>query len=261
MNTVPTTAMTPRSTCTSASRRASSWASTSDLPSLRELRRAAALDEAKLIEETGVILTRADNLMTELREKMPFERAAQEAAAKWKADTGRLFSDAIHARDTRIIDLLFGGKHSEQTWKLNLRSAQCLGLLEPPWLFSDGLPTSLFAAAQELTAGLESTQPKRSYALLRQCVREVSERRNLNQVIGPVRFQRPEAARVLGATEVARLRAGQPLVLDTLITEKVCASDHACARSPPRPLRAAACVVLLSSVLGGLACPPAQQMR
>ena len=188
-----------RSTYAARARHASSWST--DLPSLRELRAAAALPEADLIKKTDEALTRCDKLMTSLRTSMPFERAAQEASARWKAELNEVFGEAMAARDARLLEAVAGG--NDKDWRLGFRRAQRLGLLHPPWLHFDGPRAEFFTAAQQLASGLEATQHKRQYTLQQACVREVSEARKMQTVVGPSRFQLDAARRVVGAADVA----------------------------------------------------------
>ena len=152
--------------------------------------------------------------MTKLRESMPLEKAGQMASGKFGEELMQIFGGAIGARDTRLVELFASSREAE--WRDVFRHAQRLGLVHPPWLRVDSKP--FFQAVQELAMGMESTQLQRQDTLKQRTVREVVERRELNPVTPTSSLSLPEASRVLSAGDVARLRAGEALVLDVLTT-------------------------------------------
>ena len=191
----------------------SSWRRSFEAASARPLLRASAIDEAKAQKAIDRCLTRNDALMTKLRASMPFEQAAQQASLSFKQDISKVCDDVLDRRDTALLEAI-GDRDDAQD---GFRVAQQLGMIHPPWLELRGL--DIVQALNTFVAGLEASRAQRHYSLLQRLVREVSERRRrrdpsytLQMAPGPLAL--PEASRVLGASEVSRLCAGEAVVLD-----------------------------------------------
>ena len=137
---------------------------------------------------------------------MQYEAAVQSALAEFQAEMGQIFGIAMESRDKRILNAI--GDVDD------LRRAQMLGLLHPPWLQLDRDVASMRSA---LSRGLDATRHGRQYDLMQQTARDVEHsRKQRSSVLSPSNFALPLAQRVLGATEVATLRGGTALVIDSL---------------------------------------------
>lgn len=203
-----------RSSCSPHDRRTrSSWRRFQSRPSLQLLLRASAIDEEKAREDIERCLTANDAFMTKLRASVPFERAAQQASRSFKQDISKVCDEILNRRDAALLQAIGDRDDLQEGFCM----AQQLGMVYPPWLMLRSLDA--MPALQAFVAGLEASRPQRHYALLQRLVREVSEQRRrrdpsytLAMAPGPLALS--EAAHVLGASEVRRLRAGEALVID-----------------------------------------------
>lgn len=197
-----------------------SWRRFVDRGSFQQLRAAVSIKEAFAFKGVDKALTRNDQLMTELRGRMPFEKAVQEASTKFKAEISQLCGDVINERDVALLQVI-GDRDDVHN---AMSAAQKLGLLHPPWM--EFRNRDAMGALQTFVAGLDASRAKRHYSLLQRLVREVNESRKskdpsytLQVAPGPLAL--PEVAHVFSASNVARLRDGEVLVIDNarLITD------------------------------------------
>ncbi len=191
-----------------------SWRRRGSQPRLAGAAATVAIDEPTLVATVGEALTRQDAVLTELRAKLPFAQAVQQAAGAFHAKVRAACLAAVAASDSAILRFVSasGRKHER------LRLLQQLGALEPPWLsFTE---KSADRALAELRACLEASREARGYKLGQRIVREVTEARATNR--GSASGYRPPRElsmpglldHVISADDVARMRGGAALVID-----------------------------------------------
>ena len=133
---------------------------------LRTLRKAASLNLVDLRARTDQALSKVDKRINTLRSTMQYEAAVQSALAEFQAEMRQIFGIAMESRDERILNAI--GDVDD------LRRAQMLGLLHPPWLQLDRDVASMRSA---LSRGLDATRHGRQYDLMQQTARDVEHSR------------------------------------------------------------------------------------
>lgn len=173
------------------------------------LRAAAAVDEKAVHKAVDEAIRRHDAMMTSLRASMPYEKAVQEASAKFREALQVICSQAIDRRDANLLQTI---GMMDGNWKEGFRGAQQLGELHPAWL--EYRNSDALGALTALADGFAASMYSRQHKLAQRAVREVSFQRQLIQRIPTTTMELPAARRLLGEADVRRLRAGEPLILE-----------------------------------------------
>ena len=177
-------------------------------------RRAAACVAALAIDETIISskikpqLAKQDLVMKRLRQEgMPHQEALLKCSRAFQDYIGEICMAAILARDKRAVQLVLerGGEA--------VHALRVLGALDPPWrVWRRG--DSAERLAHEFGDNLDQTRPNREYSMRSRIVRVETAAGYSKSRLRPRDLASPAVNHVISASDVARLRSGECLVLD-----------------------------------------------
>ncbi|KAL1510936.1 hypothetical protein AB1Y20_005764 [Prymnesium parvum] len=191
--------------CRTRGTRSAGWRHYTDLPRVAAFLASLADDDRRLYAAIDASLSQLDATLPARLARSSREQAMDAARADFGAAATRLASDAVRARDLRLL-------RAAATAPC-LSAPLQLGLLAPPWLRWRELAPA--EAARALAASLDATRAGRAHALAQRVCREVSVRRG--RARGGARRVAALAAAgeaALGGEEVRRLRRGEAVVLE-----------------------------------------------
>ena len=177
-----------------------------DRASLREVAAAAVLDEVALARHVKPLLQQQDAAFkASLAKGAPHQEALLQCSRAFQDEYSKLCWSALVERDRALLRC---SRTADQLHALRL-----LGLLSPPWLrWRQGEERRV---QREFEAALEESRVNREYELRSRLVRVETSNSYGNSRFAPRALQLPGAVdHVLAAADVARLRAGEALVLD-----------------------------------------------
>lgn len=182
-----------------------------DRASLRPFLAALAIDEASLAAHVKPLLTKHEKVFkANLGKGVPHQEALLQCSRQFQDEFSTLCYAALVQRDQRILALLNQPKAAAAE---ALRAIQVLGALVPPW--QQWKPGEEKRVVRELEAALDETRSTREHNLRSNLVRSQTTDAYSSSRFRPRQLHLPGVVEhVLSAADVARLRAGETLVLD-----------------------------------------------
>ena len=141
------------------------------------------------------------------QEGMPHQEALLKCSRAFQDYIGEICMAAILARDKRAVQLVLerGGEA--------VHALRVLGALDPPWrVWRRG--DSAERLAHEFGDNLDQTRPNREYSMRSRIVRVETAAGYSKSRLRPRDLASPAVNHVISASDVARLRSGECLVLD-----------------------------------------------
>ena len=169
---------------------------------------ALAIDERAIAVQIKPQLAKGDRVMKRLRQEgMPHQEALLKCSRDFQDYMLEVCMAAVLARDKRAVQLV-RERGGEAVHALRL-----LGALDPPWkTWRRG--DSAERLAHEFADNLDETRPTREYALRSRIVRVETAAGYTKSRLRPRDLASPTVQHVISASDVARLRSGECLVLD-----------------------------------------------
>jgi hypothetical protein len=183
------------------------WRPCHERAAVRPFVKALAVDEVKLARAVKPLIAEGDREMRRMRQKgMASNEALLQCSKGFSDKMMELCMAAVAARDERAVRLV------HERGDDALRALRFLGVLDPPWLtWKSGKERGL---ADMLRRNLAETLPNREYQLRSRIVRTETAASYSASRLRPRDMASPVVEHVMSAADVARLRAGETLVLD-----------------------------------------------
>jgi len=179
------------------------------------IRRAALVDEAAIRQAIAASLHEQHELLKALRVKHSYEIAVRMTTENFTAHVGETCSAIVGRRDCALIEAIVKASDVNDAMEVASR----LRLLTPSTLKWRGERPPDFL--QAFADGLDATRHRRQHDIGQRIVREIMVEQQHLGVFGehggmltPASLTTPSARGMLSSAEVARLRAGEAIVLD-----------------------------------------------
>ena len=193
-----------RTTLCRSSRSRCSWRRLRDTASVRPLHAAAQLNEAPLRALAVEALRTQETRMRELLQTQPHHQALQTCCTEFNDRMQRACMQQLERVDTRLLEL------ARAAGPAGLRALWVVGALEPGWAASCAPSNDLDKVAD----ALRWSRPAREFNLRSRVVRTATSVSYAKSTVDPTAYTLPGLDHVLSSSDVARLRAGEALVID-----------------------------------------------
>ena len=191
----------------SSSRSRSDFRPFSERAALRPYVEALRIDEKFLASAVKPLLKAQDQqFRARLARGAVHSEALLEASKAFQEQFQQLCMQAILERDRRAVKL------ADERGTPALEALRTLGALDPPW--RRWKPKEEKQVVQQLAANLDETRANREYGLRSRLVRVETASSYESTRLRPRDLALPAVEHVLSSADVARLRAGETLVLD-----------------------------------------------